>query len=239
VATAGRQGGPDGGVLLPRSTLTVVIDAGHGGDEPGAIGAGGTEEKDLALRMSQRLRTEFLGRAGFRVVLTREDDRRLTLDDRAAVANGGAAEVFIAVHANASPSPLTRGVEVFSARGVGDGTRGSVPDDRVALLPVVGGTPRRVHALRWDVAQAPHEDRSAALAQRLGERLKDVAPFGPRRVSRAPLRVLAAVNAPAVLVELGYLSNATDEEALGREEHLAALATAIVDGVGDMAGRTR
>ena len=90
---------------ISEGVRTVVIDAGHGGEEAGAKGAGGLLEKDVTLAVARRLRTMIEGRLGLRVFLTRDDDRTMTLDERAAYANSQKADVFVSVHANASDSP--------------------------------------------------------------------------------------------------------------------------------------
>ncbi|HEY6507249.1 MAG TPA: N-acetylmuramoyl-L-alanine amidase [Vicinamibacterales bacterium] len=209
--------------------LTVAIDAGHGGDDPGAMGPGGTEEKSLTLSVAQRLRAALQARRGFRVVLTREDDRRLTADQRAALANGAGAGVFVSLHANASPSPATSGFEVGSWLGTADrAPRDSGTEEPAPLLSVASGLPRRVVVLPWHRAQAPYQESSSKFAQDLARRLAETGRLGPRGVFRAPLRSLAAVAAPAVLVELGYLSNDDDEPALGADARQGAVADAIV-----------
>ncbi len=192
------------------------------------MGPGGTEEKALTLGVTQRLRTLLQAR-GFRVVLTREDDRRLTADQRAAIANGAGADVFVSLHANASPSPATAGLEVGSLLVVPDRASGEVgSEDRAPLVAMASGLPRRVSVTRWNRAQVPHLEQSTRLAQDLGRRFGELGPLGPRGVYRAPLRPLVAVDAPAVLVELGYLSNNDEESALGTEDRQGTLAQAIV-----------
>lgn len=211
------------------TSILVIVDPGHGGDDPGAIGQGGTEEKALTLSIAQRLRALLQARPGFRALLTREDDRRLTADQRAAFSNAAGGQVFISVHANASPSPATAGFELGSLLAAADGpppeTEG---EDRAPRLPVASGLPRRVALVRWDRAQVPHQALAALLAQDLGRRFAGFGRPGPRGVYRAPLRPLVAVAAPAVLVELGYLSNNDEESALVTEERQAAVAQAIV-----------
>ena len=90
-----------------------MIDAGHGGDERGAAGAGGTVEKDITLSIARRLRTLIESRLGLRVFMTRDDDRMLTLDERSAYANSQKADVFVSIHANAAMRPTVKGAEVY------------------------------------------------------------------------------------------------------------------------------
>jgi N-acetylmuramoyl-L-alanine amidase len=219
-ATPGAVGGP--------ASVLVIVDPGHGGDDPGAMGPGGTEEKALTLSVAQRLRALLQSRPGFRALLTREDDRRLTADQRATFSNGAGGQVFISLHANASPSPTTSGLEVGSLLVATDSPlRDAEGENRVPLLPVASGLPRRVAVVRWNRAQAPHHALSAMLAQDLGRRFAELGRLGPRGVYRASLRPLVAVAAPAVLVELGYLSNNDEESALVGDERQGAVVQAI------------
>jgi N-acetylmuramoyl-L-alanine amidase len=209
----------------------VVIDAGHGGDDPGTVGAGGTEEKTVTLAVAQRVRAALLSRAVGRVVLTREDDRRLSLNQRAEIANAARADLFISLHVNASPSPETRGLEVASVdeSNAATGSEGA-SDGR----PQGGGpapVPRRLQVVRWDAVQRIHAARATVMAQRVGDELQKVASLGPRRVYHAPMRVLSGVDAPAVLIELGYLSSTADEDALSRDEYHGRLADALAEAI--------
>jgi N-acetylmuramoyl-L-alanine amidase len=223
-ADAGAQATP--GVVVGPPSILVIVDPGHGGDDPGAMGPGGTEEKALTLSVGQRLRAALRSRPGFRALLTREDDRRLTADQRATFSNGAGGEVFISLHANASPSPTTSGVEVGSLLVATDGR--DPDDDSVPLLPVASGFSRRVAVVPWNRAQVAHQALSTLLAQELGQRLAEVGRLGPRGVYRAPLRPLVAVNAPAVLVELGYLTNNDEESVLVGDDRQGAVVQAIV-----------
>ena len=111
-----RAGDPDGSVRLPtalRRVHTVVVDPGHGGRDPGAIGQGGLREKDVNLSIARALAKELEAR-GFEVILTREDDRSLTLEERTARAESAGGDVFISIHANASRRKGARGFEVYT-----------------------------------------------------------------------------------------------------------------------------
>jgi N-acetylmuramoyl-L-alanine amidase len=229
VVPARAQVGGTGGASAPG--LVIVIDAGHGGDDPGTVGSSGTEEKAVTFAVAQRMRAALLSRGVSRVVLTREDDRRLSLIQRAEVANAVRADVFISLHVNASPSPETRGPEAASIDELNAGPipSGAMDSRAPASLPAVGF--RRVQVVRWDAVQRTHAARAAAMAQRVGDALQKLTPLGPRRVFRAPMRVLSGVDAPAVLIELGYLSNGEDEDALGRDEYQGRLADALVEAI--------
>lgn len=210
---------------------TVVIDAGHGGDDTGTRGAGGAVEKDVTLSIAQRLRAMIERNLGLRVFLTRDDDRALTLDERSAYANSQKADVFISVHANASLSGSLKGAEVYRLSsdggedGVGDMGEGGVQ------LPVLGGGSRPIMLIPWDAAQAQHVDRSATLAAIVEQALRARVPVSPRAIQLAPLRVLVGANMPAVLVEVGYLSNADQERALMSSSFQDEIGQALFDAV--------
>ena len=213
----------------PPPSMTVVIDPGHGGDDGGAVGPSGIAEKLVALNLAQRVRA-LAGERGVRVVLTREDDRQVSLMQRAAFANGAGAAVLISLHANAGPSPVSAGVEVASFAGASPPTPpATAAEERALLVPVTGGGTRRIAAVPWEQAQARHAEVAAAFAKQLGERLQRVIPLGPRGVYRSPLRPLSAVNLPAVLVDVGYLSNPEEEKLVASEARQAELAQALVE----------
>src|SRR5205085_9461788 len=107
---------PDLTGALPTSPIrTIAIDAGHGGDDPGVVGPGGAKEKDVTLAVARRLKTAVETRLGVRVLLTRDDDRNVPIDERAATANHNKADIFLSLHANASLRPGTTGGTIFYA----------------------------------------------------------------------------------------------------------------------------
>ncbi|MBI4266052.1 MAG: N-acetylmuramoyl-L-alanine amidase [Acidobacteria bacterium] len=211
---------------------TIVIDPGHGGEDVGARGAGGTEEKQITLDVARRLRTIIEARLGVRVVLTRDEDRAISLDERAAVANNGKADLFLSLHVNASVAPTVAGVEVFHLRldREGEDARRAAETQAVSL-PVLGGATRTIDVVRWDLAQARHVKASAVLAGILEEELQEQAAMGPRPLQEAPLRVLTGANMPAALVEMGYITNRAQENLLRSDTYQASLAQAIYDAI--------
>ncbi len=212
---------------------TVAIDPGHGGDDAGAHGAGGAVEKDLTLQVARRLKAAIESRIGLRVLLTREGDEALPIDRRTALANNNKADLLISLHANASLRPSSRGAQVLSL-GLDDykdrarGLPVSLP------VPVVGGGTRLIDAMPWDLAQIPHAPQSAALAGIIIRHLTEhnVALY-TRSNDQAPLRVLVGANMPAVLVELGFLSNADDERALTSGEVSGAIVESLIASIVD------
>ena len=209
---------------------TVVIDPGHGGDENGAKGARGTLEKILTLAVARRVKSGLETRLGARVLLTRDDDRTLPLDERAAFANNNKADVFVSLHANASLRRTASGAEVFYlSLDRADEEARKVAESEGVAMPVFGGGTREIDVILWELAQTRHLARSAELASAIETQLRTEVPMSPRAIQQAPFRVLVGANMPAVLVEVGYLTNPQQETALATAPFQARLVQALTD----------
>jgi len=214
---------------------TVVIDPGHGGDEVGAKGPGGTLEKDVTLSIARRLRAALTNSMGLQVFLTRDRDLDVGLDDRTAIANNYKADLFLSIHANASRAHGAKGCEVYflSYQASDDESR------RVALAeggPPASSTPAGapnpdVALILWEMAQADHLEQSSALASRIQEELADATGSGSRGVKQAPFRVLVGAAMPAVLVEVAFISNPEEEKLLSSDAFQGQVVTALVKGI--------
>jgi N-acetylmuramoyl-L-alanine amidase len=211
---------------------TIVIDPGHGGEDNGVTGAGGALEKDVALAVARRLKALIEGRLGMRVLLTHEGKTRMSADARAAFANNNKADLFISLHANGAPRPAARGAIVFtlSLDRFGEDARRQSEADR-AVLPVFGGRAREVSLVEWELAQAAHLEGSHAFAGIVEQRLRATAGLPTVTLQRVPMRDLAGANMPAVLVELGYLTNPDEEKLLTSGEFQNGLAAALTEAV--------
>ncbi len=216
----------------PGGLRAIVIDAGHGGDDIGVRGAQGTLEKTITLSVARRLKAAIEARLGVRVLLTRDADQVVAPDQRAALANNNKADLFISLHANASLRPAVAGAEVFylSLEGYGDMAQRAAQGSADAL-PVLGGGSRDIEITPWEMAQARYIDQSAAFARAIEGALRERVPMSPRAVQQAPFRVLVGANMPAVLVELGFLTNAQQEQQLASDEHQNALVQALLEGI--------
>ena len=221
-------------VLTPSKggVQTVVLDPGHGGDDAGVRGAGGTLEKQVTLDVARRLKTVLEARMGVRVVLTRDDDRLVAPDERTATANNAKGDLFVSLHMSSSPAPATTGAAVYFMRLDREGEETKREAGAQALaLPVLGGGTRVIETIRWDLAQARHVEDSGRLANLLAAALEGHVPTMPQPVQSAPLRVLAGLNMPAVLFEMGYLTNAGQEKSATGDEGRSVLVQAIYDAV--------
>jgi N-acetylmuramoyl-L-alanine amidase len=208
---------------------TLVIDAGHGGDDLGAKGAAGTTEKDVTLAVARRLKGAIEARLGLRVLMTRDDDRTMSASDRTAMANNSKADMFISLHANASFRDSVAGATVFVAAFDAD----QVSENKVTAerLPALGGGMRDIELVPWNLAQIRHKDQSDAFATYIVDALKDKVPMAPRPIDHAPLRVLESANMPAVLLEIGYLSNPAQEKQIAGNDFQTTLVQGVVDAI--------
>jgi N-acetylmuramoyl-L-alanine amidase len=221
----------------------VLIDPGHGGRDPGAPGVSGTtREKELTLAMAGELADLLEQRGRVRVAMTREDDRYLTLEQRAELARRLQASLFLSLHMDSAPNPLARGATIYSlsdvassaeaarfaqAENAAGGALSSEPDDSV-------------RALLADVALREQMEASAGLAELLLRRAAGRVELRPRPHQFAAFHVLRRAETPAVLVEAGYISNADDEAMLLTKEGRAPLVLALAQAVeADLATRTQ
>jgi N-acetylmuramoyl-L-alanine amidase len=210
---------------------TIAIDPGHGGEDEGVKGAGGTREKDLTLAVARRVKAAIESRLGIRVLLTRDEDRNVPLDGRAAVANNNKADVFISLHANASFRKNATGASILYAAFDQQTEQAAHASPRPERLPTFGGGLRDVDLVLWDLAQTRHVDRSSELATILSEQFRDRIPMSIHPIDRAALSVLESANMPAVLVEMGYLSNDGQEAQMAGAEFQNTFVQAIYDAV--------
>jgi N-acetylmuramoyl-L-alanine amidase len=210
---------------------TIVLDPGHGGDDDGVKGANGTKEKDVALAVARRLKGAIEGRLGVRVLLTRDDDRNVPIDDRSALANNNKADLLISVHANSSPRSTAAGAVIFSAGFAPQAEHAAAGALAPERVPTFGGGLREIDLVPWDLAQFRHLDASNAFAKLVQQYFQDHVPLAPHSLEQAPLRLLEGTNMPAVLVELGYLSNPAQEKQLAGNDFQTAVAQALYEAV--------
>ncbi len=214
---------------------TIVVDAGHGGRDPGAVGTTGVREKDVVLDAALKLREALESRGGqYRVVLTRDADRFVELQDRVRIARAQDADLFISVHADSHSRQTAAGASVYTLSESGSARAQNVMNSQNWDLDL-GEAPRRglAHDVLVDLFQRETTNRSAQFAQMVIPRLGEVAPLLTNTHRNAGFFVLLAPDVPAVLIETGFLSNPTDERRLNspreRENMAEAMARAVDD----------
>jgi N-acetylmuramoyl-L-alanine amidase len=213
---------------------TIVIDPGHGGHDPGAIGPGGVAEKTVVLRIAKELRQFIL--ASFpqaRVLLTREQDVFVPLKRRTEIANAAQAQLFLSIHANSSPQPQARGVETwylsFAANERAKKIATRENRTAAAKLPELETILRDLHETdRIQASATLAEKTQAALVKHLGRQYEGIINRG---IDGAPFVVLLHTAMPSILVEVAFISNPHDAERLQTATYQKALAQGIFSGV--------
>ena len=220
----------------------VVLDPGHGGHDPGATGVSGEgKEAALTLALARQLRDALVARGRVRVAMTRDDDRYLTLEERAAVARRLGARLFLSLHMDSAPNPLARGASVYSLSDVASDAEA----DRFARAENArGGSTLKaddpVDALLSELSLRGQMSDSADLAERIVRKASGRLELRPEPHRFAGFHVLRSSGTAAVLFEAGYLSNIEDEALLRSPEYRAKIVTALAQAIEtDVAARAR
>jgi N-acetylmuramoyl-L-alanine amidase len=211
----------------------IVIDPGHGGHDTGTIGRGGMMEKDLVLQVAHDLKKLLAEKIGAEVVLTRNDDTFISLEERTAIANQARADLFISIHANSSSSRVTSGVETYYLNFArNDAEREVAARENASTVQNV----RELQNLVRQIAQADKSAESREFAAILQKKLyggaRQLFPTAKNRgVRSAPFVVLIGANMPSVLAEVAFISNPRDEKVLKQESNRSQLAHALFAGI--------
>jgi N-acetylmuramoyl-L-alanine amidase len=211
----------------------IVIDPGHGGHDQGTIGPGGLLEKNLVLSLAHALKTMLEEKLGSEVLLTREDDTFIPLEDRTAFANRHHADLFISIHANSSRVRSISGVETYYLDFA------KTDAEREIAARENAGSNKKVSDLEdliKKIAKADKSVESRELASLIQQKLyngeRKLLPSTKNRgVRRAPFVVLSGANMPSVLAEVAFISNPKDEKLLGKKANQDALAKALFAGI--------
>ena len=251
VVSASRPGGAVPGRTTPRSDagaarvptpaprrLRIVLDPGHGGKDPGAFGVGGIAEKDVVLAIAQRLRERLSAVPGIDVVLTRDADEFVTLEERTARANAEHADLFVSIHANASPNPALSGVETYYLNNTNDHATLRLAEMENGLRSLTGhsGHDRDTSMILSDMIQSYKIQESVALAQQVQRALvaeldAQGTPVKALGVKRGPFYVLVGAGMPCVLVEVSFLTHPTEGERLAHAAYQGAIADGLLHGI--------
>jgi len=214
----------------PRSGLrTIVIDPGHGGSETGAIGKNGAVEKNLTLILAEALARRLGARLpGVKVLLTRREDANLPLATRTAIANQNKGDLFISIHLNSYRGGPASGAETYFLNLTASDQQAASTAE-LENAPEDSGDPLSdLQLILWDLAQSQYLAESQRLGNLIQEELNTTLGLRDRGVKQAPFAVLMGAAMPAVLVELGFLSNPAEEAKLLDPAHRAQLVEAMV-----------
>jgi len=231
------------GTLLPaplqpiqpraKSFKTIVIDPGHGGKDPGARGQRGTEEKDITLKVAMKLRDLLSKQPGVRVLMTRERDQFVELEDRARFANGQEADLFVSIHVNSHPQRSVKGIEIYHF--------GEAKDQRALEVAArENGTPLNSTGVGWeylvaDLLTAKKIEASLELAWSAKEamvtNLNGHYALVDHGVKTAPFYVLRFTSMPSILAEIAYISNSAEEDLLRTGLFTTRVAESLMEGI--------
>jgi N-acetylmuramoyl-L-alanine amidase len=215
----------------------VVIDPGHGGMEIGAKGKFGHVEKDITLAIALKLKAMIEKSMAFQVVLTRDRDIDVPVENRSAIANNVKADVFISIHTNGSRQKTAEGSETFFL------SVGATPDEETRRLAYLENNSSRIEdhvdktseedvkMILWDMAQAAYVRQSSQLAEMVQAELNALLGTRNRGIKQAPFKVLTGVACPAILIEAAFISNPDEEKKLASEAFQTSVAEAIYRGL--------
>lgn len=211
---------------------TIVVDAGHGGHDPGAVGVTGVREKDVVLDAALKLRQALEARGQYRVALTRDADRFVELEERVRFARGQNADLFISLHADSNANREAAGASVYTLSERGAARAQSMMGSQNWEIDL-GDAPRTgvVGNILVDLAQRETTNRSGQFAETVIGQLGGVAPLLRNTHRNASFFVLLAPDVPAVLVETGFLSNVADERRLSDPRARESMADAMAQAV--------
>ena len=217
--------------------LVIAIDAGHGGQDPGALGPTGKREKDVTLAIARELARQVNATPGLKAYLTRDTDVFIPLPRRAQLARGAKADMFISIHADAAENRAARGssVYVLSLKGASS-QRARWLADKENASDLIGGvrleqTSNTLASVLLDLTQSGHMRASEDAASHVLDGLKRVGANHKPNIERANFAVLRTSDMPAMLVETAFISNPDEERRLMDPGHQRNLARAVLDGV--------
>jgi len=220
--------------------IVIAIDAGHGGEDPGASGSRGQHEKDIVLAIAKELQRQINSEKGFRAELTRTGDYFIPLRKRTEIARKKGADLFISIHADAAPSKAAFGASVFalSDRGATSETARWLADseNRSDLIGGAGNVSlddkdRMLAGVLLDLSMTASLSSSLNVGQKVLGNMGRITPLHKQRVEQAGFMVLKSPDIPSILVETGFISNANEAAKLATPSHQQSLARSIHSGV--------
>lgn len=218
---------------------TMVLDAGHGGHDPGASGPTGLAEKDVVLDVTKRVAKLAEERLGIRIILSRDGDHFVTLRDRTSFANRQRADVFVSIHANAHREAVNEGVEIYflSSEATDSAARHVAASENAVVhleKPAKGGGRSDVlKSILWDLAQSAFQAESSSLAETVLDSMTRSLRIPNRGVKQAGFYVLGGAAMPAILIEIGFVTNPREEKKLRDARYRDEIARAITEGLAE------
>ena len=231
-----QAGAPPASGAGPEPLQTIMIDPGHGGHDAGAMGPSGLQEKELTLDIARRVAALLQEELGVRVVLTRGKDQFIGLRERTALANRERADLFLSIHVNAAADGAATGTETyFLSNEATDGAARRAAEYENRLIAgdagAKGGSTDVLRSILWDLAQSDFQQESSRVAEAIQNSLDRALRRPSRGVKQAPFYVLGGAAMPAVLVEIGFISNPQEEQRLRDDGFRDRIARALVAGV--------
>jgi N-acetylmuramoyl-L-alanine amidase len=223
--------------LKVRRLLTVALDPGHGGEDPGAIGRGGSYEKNIVLAIAKRLRQKIDAQPDMRAMLTRDGDYFVPLNVRVQKARRVQADLFVSIHADAFLSPQARGASVFalSERGATSAAARWMANKENASDEIgganLGSKDVQVAKVLLDLSTTAQINDSLKVGRAVLEQIGGMHRLHKRHVEQAGFAVLKAPDIPSILIETAFISNPEEEAKLNDSAHQEALADAILRGI--------
>lgn len=220
-------------LVEPPGIHTIVIDPGHGGKEVGAIGPAGLMEKDATLMLCRRLAAVLEAKLKTRVILTRNDDTVVPLDQRTAIANQYHADLFLSVHMNAAIVKGAHGAETyFLSLDASDKLAEKAAEVENASKASAAPAPSSdLKLMLWDLAQQEYLNESSRLAQAVQEEMNRITGVQNRGVKQAPFKVLVGATMPAALVEVAFITNPDEESKIKSDAFQSTVVEALTKAV--------
>ena len=218
----------------PKPIETICIDAGHGGEDFGALGKSKLQEKNITLQISRKLKKLIESKTGLRVIMTRDKDSEVSLNSRASIANNQQAQMFISIHVNSSFRKSAYGSETFFV------SLKATDQEALELARKENQNPEdpgetikndELKMILWNMAQTEYIRESSTLAEYIQFELNELLGTRNRGVKQAPFRVLMRTAMPAVLIETSFISNPAEEKKLQNQEFLDKIGFAIFNGI--------
>jgi len=211
----------------------IVIDAGHGGHDPGTIGPGGVQEKDVVLDVALRVERLVRKELGAEVVMTRSTDVFIPLEERTAIANSKGADLFLSIHANSSRNPRAKGIETYFLNFAADSHAEAVAARENAIsAATLKDLQNLVRAITLNSKVDESRDFAASVQEAMVENMRPHDPeVQDRGVHTAPFYVLIGANMPSILAEIAFLSHPEDEKRLKKADYRERIAASLLEGV--------